>query len=50
LLDGGVFEGVLHRAAIEGIVREHTRGDEDHTSKLGCLLSFEGWLQSVKPD
>lgn len=48
LLDGGAFGGVLRRDEVEAVLREHNSGGGDHTGKVACLLTFEGWLRSVK--
>jgi hypothetical protein len=49
LLDGSdVYRDVLDRAHVERIVRQHTSGERNRSSQIGCLLSFATWLGSVR--
>ena len=42
------MQGILRRKEVERIVGEHVRGVSDHSAKLGCLLTFDAWLRSLK--
>jgi len=33
--------------AVDRLVREHVRGEADHSLKLGCLLTLDGWIRSL---
>ncbi len=45
LLDGhGPLEGIVRRAAIEQLIRDHADG-RDHTARLCVLLSLSTWLR-----
>jgi asparagine synthase (glutamine-hydrolysing) len=49
LLDGSaVYQDVLNRTHVERIVREHNSGEQNHSTQIGCLLSFATWLGSVR--
>jgi hypothetical protein len=40
--------GVLQAGAAEQLLREHLDGARDHPGRLGCLLTFDAWLRSLR--
>jgi len=42
------FDGIIQRKEVERIIHEHMSGLCDHTNKIGCLLTFHAWHESMK--
>jgi len=40
--------GVLRAGTAEQLLREHLEGARDHANRLGCLLTFNAWLRSIR--
>src|SRR5690606_14110799 len=38
-------EGYLEAAPIQRAWQQHQEGDQDHSSRLWCVLAFQSWLQ-----
>ncbi|WP_397473709.1 asparagine synthase (glutamine-hydrolyzing) [Pusillimonas sp.] len=41
-------EGYLHSAPIQRAWRQHQEGEQDHSSRLWCVLMFQSWLREQR--
>lgn len=42
------LDGIIRQKEIKRIIHEHMSGVCDHTNKIGCLLTFHAWHESMK--
>ena len=42
------LDGIIQRKEVDRVIHEHMSGTCNHTSKIGCLLTFSAWHNSMK--